>query len=230
MAGATGSEPGCRDWCAGPGGCSSRSGRARTMRLPTTSTAAIFGERIPVLEHVRERLDPTSIGSAYVRLANLMRTRLDWKASFGGVATQVAQQELALGIERTESQKLRSEKEALQALILKSRRRAYKGIAAAFFGFLLVSSLVEFGWMQQREAFRQRDIAEQVRAALERTRATQEDPYAQLQYAQSTVRVLRFGGEPVLQFTKPRLRQMDKLSQLFKGMESVCGMRPREQN
>jgi hypothetical protein len=73
-----------------------------------------FGERIPVLEHIRERVDPTSIGSAYVRLANLIRTRLDWDASFGGAAVQVAQKGLELGIERTESDRLRSEKETLE--------------------------------------------------------------------------------------------------------------------
>jgi hypothetical protein len=59
-----------------------------------------FCERIPVLEHIRERLDPTSIGSAYVRLANLMRTRLDWKASFGGSAAQVAQKVLVQTLEK----------------------------------------------------------------------------------------------------------------------------------
>jgi cellulose biosynthesis protein BcsQ len=41
-----------------------------------------FGERIPVLESSRELQDPTTIGSAYLRLAALLSDRLDWYAAF----------------------------------------------------------------------------------------------------------------------------------------------------
>ena len=74
-----------------------------------------FGERIPVLENVRERIDPTSIGHAYLRLANLLRTRLDWEASLGGAAVQVSQKALQRAIDSAESEQLRSEKVALEA-------------------------------------------------------------------------------------------------------------------
>ena len=37
-----------------------------------------FGERIPVLESARETQDPTTIGAAYKRVANLLANRLDW--------------------------------------------------------------------------------------------------------------------------------------------------------
>jgi cellulose biosynthesis protein BcsQ len=41
-----------------------------------------FGERIPVLENRTELQDPTSIGSAYLRLATLLSAQLDWYAVF----------------------------------------------------------------------------------------------------------------------------------------------------
>jgi cellulose biosynthesis protein BcsQ len=160
-----------------------------------------FGERIPVLEHIRERLDPTSIGSAYVRLANLMRTRLDRKASFGGSAAQVAQKGLELGIERTESQKLRSEKEALEAQLKKSRRRMYIQVAAALIVVLSLGA-------QLVEAFRQRHIVERQIAAAEQSRFKAEQAGAEaatlrtqlvdlkvlLQRAQAAIRVLEVRG------------------------------------
>jgi MinD-like ATPase involved in chromosome partitioning or flagellar assembly len=39
-----------------------------------------FGEQLPVLETLRERTDPGSIGGAYLRLATLLGNRLDWSA------------------------------------------------------------------------------------------------------------------------------------------------------
>lgn len=42
-----------------------------------------FGERIPVLESTREIQDPTTIGAAYKRLANLIANDLDWYATEG---------------------------------------------------------------------------------------------------------------------------------------------------
>lgn len=42
-----------------------------------------FGERIPVLEGTREIQDPTTIGAAYKRLANLIANGLDWYATEG---------------------------------------------------------------------------------------------------------------------------------------------------
>ena len=133
-----------------------------------------FGERIPVLEHIRERLDPTSIGSAYVQLANLIRTRLDWGASFGGVAVQVAQKGLELGIERTESERLRSEKDALETQLRKSTRRTYLTLAGLVTGLILTGSFSFFTIStfreQQMEAVRQRVIAEQQTEAAKRER------------------------------------------------------------
>jgi cellulose biosynthesis protein BcsQ len=41
-----------------------------------------FGERIPVLESRREMEDPTTIGSAYLRLTTLLIGQLDWYAVF----------------------------------------------------------------------------------------------------------------------------------------------------
>jgi cellulose biosynthesis protein BcsQ len=47
-----------------------------------------FGERIPVLESRRELEDPTSIGSAYLRLATLLSAHLDWYSVFAKTSTE----------------------------------------------------------------------------------------------------------------------------------------------
>jgi formylglycine-generating enzyme required for sulfatase activity/cellulose biosynthesis protein BcsQ len=47
-----------------------------------------FGERIPVLENRRELQDPTSISSAYLRLATLLSFHLDWYAVFSKADVQ----------------------------------------------------------------------------------------------------------------------------------------------
>ena len=138
-----------------------------------------FGERIPVLEHIRERVDPTSIGSAYVRLANLIRSRLDWEASYGGVAVEVARKGLELGIERTESGRLRSEKEALEvrlkgekealeAQLRASRRRTYARVwaAASVLIFLLSGMWFSFFAFKRAEELR-RSAERQILAATE---------------------------------------------------------------
>jgi cellulose biosynthesis protein BcsQ len=64
-----------------------------------------FGERIPVLEGRRELQDPTSIGAAYLRLATLISSHLDWYAVF----------------EKTDIQELRNTK-----IELDSKQREYE--------------------------------------------------------------------------------------------------------
>ena len=39
-----------------------------------------FGERLPLIESERERVDPSSLGFAYTRLATLLAHELDWRA------------------------------------------------------------------------------------------------------------------------------------------------------
>ena len=75
-----------------------------------------FGERIPVLESARERSDPTTIGAAYLRLANLLGSRLDWAAVTGEASEALAGTQAELGVERSKSAEF-------EVLLMDERRR-----------------------------------------------------------------------------------------------------------
>ena len=61
-----------------------------------------FGESLPVLDSEAELKDPLSLGSAYSRLAQLLKTHLDWQAVASQVGRpQVAQAQAELAIERS---------------------------------------------------------------------------------------------------------------------------------
>ncbi|MGA9246228.1 MAG: AAA family ATPase, partial [Silvibacterium sp.] len=73
-----------------------------------------FGDRIPVLESSRETQDPTTIGAAYNRVANLLASGLDWYGLEGQVTVaelQGAQVELLREREQTINLKEQHEKE-----------------------------------------------------------------------------------------------------------------------
>ena len=82
-----------------------------------------FGERIPVLENARKLQDPTTIGAAYARLANLLSSGLDWYEIQGCASIEELQgtrvelqraREEALQLERTRVELERTREEALQ--------------------------------------------------------------------------------------------------------------------
>lgn len=85
-----------------------------------------FGERIPVLENSHETQNPSSIGAAYKRLANLLSSGLDWY-SIEGKATveevQGAQVELLRERERAETSELKA-----QQIARTGRRNFFVGI------------------------------------------------------------------------------------------------------
>lgn len=96
-----------------------------------------FGERIPVLENARERSDPTTIGAAYFRLANLLRSRLDWSAVAGEAKEEIASALAELNVERSKT----AEIENLLAL---EKARARRNTAIA--GALATAVIAVIGW------------------------------------------------------------------------------------
>jgi tetratricopeptide (TPR) repeat protein/Mrp family chromosome partitioning ATPase len=91
-----------------------------------------FGECIPVLENARETQNPTTIGAAYMRMANLLANGLDWYSLEGRVAVEHLQgAQLEILRERE-----RADKFALSAN--RSRRRSL-AIAIAAVALAVVS-------------------------------------------------------------------------------------------
>lgn len=79
-----------------------------------------FGERLPVLESERERSDPRSLGAAYMRIARLLTSQVDWN-SIDGFAADAdrlsARLELARSREQAkeESRRIREQLDALRS-------------------------------------------------------------------------------------------------------------------
>ncbi len=115
-----------------------------------------FGERIPVLESERERLDPTSLGAAYARLATLLSNRLDWTAleetaTHAEVANQRVElsharevaREAAVRAEQAEQSAREAQLhiETLKSKSTRLRRRAWLGSASVLFVMLGLGAL-----------------------------------------------------------------------------------------
>ncbi len=117
-----------------------------------------FGESIPVLESLRERADPSSLGAAYARLATLLAAKLDWsaldsKASLADLASarieaSASREVAAQAVEAQEQleSELAQSKKALATASVRSRR--------ALIGTGLISAAVGlFGlWMYSQRA------------------------------------------------------------------------------
>jgi HEAT repeat protein/MinD-like ATPase involved in chromosome partitioning or flagellar assembly len=85
-----------------------------------------FGERLPALEYERERLDPSSLGVAYTRLATLLANDLDWRSL---TDTLAAESDVA-----STRQQLQAAREALRETEEQAedlRQRAREGLAQA---------------------------------------------------------------------------------------------------
>ena len=132
-----------------------------------------FGERIPVLENTRERFDPTTIGAAYIRLANLLRTRIDWRASNDPTTTELIKHRAELGIERSKVDKL-------QEQVSRSSYEYYLRLAAIMSAAVaLLASL--YGIFVYVERYQQeRTVAQQQRTAAQTARMRSEEGAAEI--------------------------------------------------
>ena len=113
-----------------------------------------FGEPLPVLEE--DPTNPKNLAYSYALIARLVHGRLDWsEVQEGRKAIEAAAAQYA-ETQARESEKLRSEKEALEIELKKSRRRTYTRFAAALSAVILVLSLTAFSaftlWEQRQAA------------------------------------------------------------------------------
>jgi TPR repeat protein/cellulose biosynthesis protein BcsQ len=128
-----------------------------------------FGERIPVLENEHELRDPTTIGSAYLRLATLLGSRLDWYAVYEKTdlenvkstqielaatrrvaetsETEIRLKEAELEHERLARESAEKEQERLAAVVAAQAARARRAKALTFFlSTMAALVIIGTGW------------------------------------------------------------------------------------
>lgn len=173
-----------------------------------------FGERLPLLENERERLDPGSLGIAYTRLATLLAHRLDWRAIAESTASEtdlaMARQELLaarealreteelaqhqreqtrLQAERAALEQAREREQATQDVREASRQRRRGDRLVPLFLVLLLLLLAFLFWTSWRD----RTVREAQVSAAERLNAT--DPSARAELAAELGRQVSGGTE-----------------------------------
>jgi hypothetical protein len=121
-----------------------------------------FGEHIPVVEHERERSDPTSLGAAYARLATLLSHRLDWSAiEAGASAADVVGARVELHKAREEAVQADLKLEQLRTET-RARRRKIKA-AFLILAVLLLGAIAVLLW----QAYQARREAEANKALVQ---------------------------------------------------------------
>lgn len=100
-----------------------------------------LGERLPVLENPQELDHPASISAAYLRLANLLIKRLDWRAV---TREREWDDDQILGT-KLAVKELQKDKAVLINLLEQSRHWTLKAAAIAAIGMGFAVALTEFG-------------------------------------------------------------------------------------
>jgi HEAT repeat protein len=114
-----------------------------------------FGERIPVIESERERVDPTSLGAAYARLATLLSNRLDWsaldaKASTADVMSSRVELSKAREMAEEAESRVQAEKQRTEDFILRSKKRRLMGYKLAFILVFIISMILSLPYIPLR--------------------------------------------------------------------------------